>query len=123
MLLFRDHALWTVMHTLVSSLPSHDQKSLFDTILCDLARKHLGGNLSAGEKACLDSKSPAIGGVAAMIKGLVENNILLQTHLTHWLTSATGQYLGLGLDSRRAVTASLSTDKGMHPLTPSSRTH
>ncbi|KAK6366328.1 telomere binding protein [Exophiala oligosperma] len=111
MLLFRDHALWTVMHTLVSSLPSHDQKSLFDTILCDLARKHLGGNLSAGEKACLDSKSPAIGGVAAMIKGLVENNILLQTHLTHWLTSATGQYLGLGLDSRRAVIASLSTDK------------
>ncbi|KIW20098.1 hypothetical protein PV08_00673 [Exophiala spinifera] len=111
MLLFRNHALWTVLHTLIQSLPSHDQKSLFDTILCDLGRKHLGGSINVADKESLASHSAAIGGVAAMINGIVENNPLLQAHLTHWLTTANGQYVGLGLDSRRAVIASLATDK------------
>lgn len=110
------------MHTLIQSLPSHDQKSLFDTILCDVARKHLGGSLNVADKGSLESNSPAIGGVAAMISGLTENNTLLQAHLTHWLTSANGQYVGLGFASRRAVVASLSANQGTHNRLSNSRT-
>jgi hypothetical protein len=59
---------------------------------------------------------PAVGGVAAMVKGLVQNNQVLQAHLTHWLTSTNGEYAGLGLGVRRAVTATLSADQGMAQL-------
>jgi hypothetical protein len=59
---------------------------------------------------------PAVGGVAAMVKGLVQNNQVLQAHLTHWLTSTNGEYAGLGLGVRRAVTATLSSDQGMTQL-------
>ena len=55
----------------------------------------------------------AIGGVAAMIAGLVENNAVLEEHVEHWLTTTSGDYVNLGLDTRRAVVATLGLRQGM----------
>ncbi|KAJ9502393.1 telomere binding protein [Exophiala xenobiotica] len=110
-LLLGEHALWTVMHLLLQSLPSYDQRALFDTILRDLARRFLHSNLNVEDQETMTLSMPAVGGVAAMVKGLVQNNQVLQAHLTHWLTSTNGEYAGLGLGVRRAVTATLSSDQ------------
>ncbi|KAK7890246.1 telomere binding protein [Exophiala xenobiotica] len=110
-LLLGEHALWTVMHLLLQSLPSYDQRALFDTILRDLARRFLHNNLNVEDQETMTLSMPAVGGVAAMVKGLVQNNQVLQAHLTHWLTSTNGEYAGLGLGVRRAVTATLSADQ------------
>ncbi|KAK5199201.1 telomere binding protein [Exophiala xenobiotica] len=109
-LLLGEHALWTVMHLLLQSLPSYDQRALFDTILRDLARRFLHNNLNVEDQETMTLSMPAVGGVAAMVKGLLQNNQVLQAHLTHWLTSTNGEYTGLGLGVRRAVTATLSAD-------------
>ncbi len=111
-LLLGEHALWTVMHVLLQSLPSYDQSAVFDTILRDLARRFLHNNLDVEDRETLSLSVPAVGGVAAMVRGLVQSNKVLQAHLTHWLTSTNGEYAGLGLGVRRAVTATLSSDQG-----------
>lgn len=101
------------MHILVESLPGYDQKSLFDSMLRDLARKFLqtGANIMR-EKDFLERNATPVGGVAAMISGLVQNNSLLQNHIIHWLTATNGEYGGLGLDARRAVIATLASRQG-----------
>jgi len=101
------------MHTLLQGLSPYDQKSLFDAILRDLARRHLRSNVDVQEKKALLANTSTVGGVAAMINGLVQSNTVLRTHLTHWLTATEGEYAGLGLDARRAVIATVSKDQGM----------
>ncbi|EXJ78360.1 hypothetical protein A1O3_09521 [Capronia epimyces CBS 606.96] len=102
-LLLGKRALWTTMHNLVQALPAYDQTGLFDTILRDLGRRFLqSGTGTIHCRPSLMSHSSSIGGVAAMIRGLVQSNVILEVHVTHWLTSTNGEYAGLGLETRRA---------------------
>lgn len=104
------------MHTLMRSLPTYDQKAMFDTILRDLARKFLqGDNGTVGDKASLMKSGPSVSGVAAMIDGLVQSNALLEAHVVNWLTSTNGEYAGVGLEARRAVIVTLATSQGESP--------
>ena len=59
----------------------------------------------------LESESN-VGGVAAMMAGVMKNNAVLEEHLVSWLTSTTGEYANLGLDTRRAVIATLALRQG-----------
>lgn len=112
-LLLGKRALWTTLHNLVQPLPAYDQIGLFDTILRDLARKFLPGGLgTVKDRDSLRDNSSTVGGVAAMVKGLVQNNAILEAHVVHWLTSTTGDYAALGLDTRRAVIVNLASAQG-----------
>ncbi|KIW92026.1 uncharacterized protein Z519_07008 [Cladophialophora bantiana CBS 173.52] len=111
-LLLEKAALWTSMHILIKGLPVYDQRVVFDTILRDLARRFLqsGADIVA-PKELLVTITPAVGGVAAMINGLVQNNPILEAYIIHWLTSTNGECAGLGLNARRAVIATLATSQ------------
>ena len=112
-LLFGQRALWTTMHNLIQSLSAYDQKATFDTILRDLARKFLQGGVNGiGHHDSLMSNASTISGVAAMISRLTQNNALLEEHVVHWLTNTSGEYVGLSLEMRRAVIATLATSQG-----------
>lgn len=63
------------------------------------------------QKNGLESESN-LGGVAAMVAGVTKNNSVLEDHLVDWLTSTTGEYASLGLDTRRAVIATLALKQG-----------
>ncbi|KAK5022118.1 telomere binding protein [Exophiala sideris] len=110
-LLLGDRALWTVMHILLQGVSPYDQKSLFDAILRDLARRYLRSNVDVQEKQALLANVSTVGGVAAMLNGLVQSNTVLRAHLIHWLTATEREYAGLGLDARRAVMATVAQDQ------------
>ncbi|KIX98731.1 uncharacterized protein Z520_05192 [Fonsecaea multimorphosa CBS 102226] len=111
-LLLGKRALWTIMHILIQGLPTYDQKVLFDTILRDLARRYFANGADiVGPKELLEMNTSTVGGVAAMINGVVQNSPLLEAHVIHWLTSTNGEYAGLGLNTRRAVIATLATNQ------------
>ncbi|ETI25851.1 hypothetical protein G647_02628 [Cladophialophora carrionii CBS 160.54] len=111
-LLLGNRALWTPMHKLMETLSSYDQRAIFDTILRDLARKFLQtGGEAVRDRESLMRNASTVSGVAAMVKGLTQNNVLLEEHVVYWLTSTSGEYAGLGLDTRRAVTATLATSQ------------
>ncbi|KAJ9615701.1 telomere binding protein [Cladophialophora chaetospira] len=111
-LLLGNKALWTPMHTLMQNLSAYDQKTIFDTILRDLARKFLqSGPEVVRDKGSLMGNRASVSGVAAMITGLVQSNVLLEAHVVHWLTSTNGEYTGMGLEARRAVIATLATSQ------------
>jgi len=98
---------------LLKTLSAYDQKAVFDIILRDVSRKYLqtsGTILTQSLSTPVDAA--AIGGMAAMINGLVQNNSLLEAHLAHWLTSNSGDYAGLGLGARRAVIVTLAQKQG-----------
>jgi hypothetical protein len=81
--------------------------------LRDLVRKYLRSTSFQGVE--LDNRlesDTAIGGVAAMVAGLVQGNTVLELHLENWLTTTTGEYASLGLDTRRAVVATLALRTG-----------
>ena len=89
---------------------------VFDAILRDLVRKYLRGGIPAAESVqhgLEDDK--AIRGVAAVLAGLTQNNRCLEEHVFEWLTSTTGEYASFGLDTRRAVIATLALKQGRSP--------
>jgi hypothetical protein len=104
------------MHTLLGTLSAYDQKAVFDTILRDLARKflHRGVDIVGGRESLMKNAS-TISGVAAMVGGLAQSNALLEAHIIYWLTSTTGEYAGLGLETRRALIATLASSQGELP--------
>jgi hypothetical protein len=97
---------------LVGALSQQEQRIFFDGMLLDLVRKHLSGRstgISSRDRASTDE---SIRGVAAMVAGLVQGNSNLEDHIEIWLTSTTGEYTNLGLDTRRAVIAALGHHSG-----------
>lgn len=47
-----------------------------------------------------------------MVAGMAQNNTVLENHIVQWLTSTNGEYASLGLDTRRAVIATLALREG-----------
>ncbi|ETN36982.1 uncharacterized protein HMPREF1541_07970 [Cyphellophora europaea CBS 101466] len=107
-LLLGNQALWTPLRTLLNHLTAQEQRLFFDAMLRDLVRKYLrhGPVTSPSQKNGLESESN-VGGVAAMVSGMAQNNTVLEDHIVQWLTSTNGKYASLGLDTRRAVIATL----------------
>jgi hypothetical protein len=101
------------MRHLLHLLSAQEQRLFFDAMLRDLVRKYLrhGRGLNSSQKNGLESESN-IGGVAAMVAGMAQNNSTLEEHIVEWLTSTSGEYASLGLDTRRAVVATLALRQG-----------
>lgn len=98
-------------------LTAQEQRQFFDAMLRDLVRKYLryGPVSSASQKNGLENESN-VGGVAAMVAGMAQNNTVLEDHIVEWLTSTSGEYASLGLDTRRAVIATLALRQGKSAL-------
>lgn len=115
-LLLGKQALWTPIRQLLHHLSVQEQRLFFDAMLRDLVRKYLryGPVTTTSQKNGLESESN-IGGVAAMVAGMAQNNSVLEEHIVEWLTSTSGEYANLGLDTRRAVIATLALREGKSP--------
>lgn len=112
-LLLGNRGLWTTLHSLLQTLPTYDQRAVFDVILGDLARQHLPSqNYDVGDTNDDMKTKTSIRGAAAMIQGLVQSNSIMESHLLEWLTVSNGEYSGLGLGLRRAVIATVAKDAG-----------
>jgi hypothetical protein len=112
-LLFGEKALWTPLHILLQNMSTHDQKVMFDIVLRDAARRFLRVGNDIPDNAALTQNALPIAGVAALVKGLIQGNAFLEAHVVQWLTNTSGEYSGLGLETRRAVMATLATSQGM----------
>ena len=116
-LLLGNQALWTPLRQLLHHLTAQEQRLFFDAMLRDLVRKYLryGPVTSTSQNNGLENESN-VGGVAVMVAGMALNNTNLEDHIVEWLTSTSGEYASLGLDTRRAVIATLALRQGEPPL-------
>ena len=104
--------MWTPLHLLLVQLPQTDQTAFFNTMLRDLTRRYLKKTpFGTGVETEVDSDN-SISGVAAIVKGLVAQNDNLKGLLVDWLTATSGEYAILGLDTRRAIVATLALHEG-----------
>jgi hypothetical protein len=87
-----------------------DQRSFFNSVLRGVSNHylHTNGNIN-GKDSALDNE--AIPGVAAMIAGLVKDNLYLEECLIEWLTTTNGDTSTLPLGTRRAGMAVLAVDE------------
>ena len=87
-----------------------DQRSFFNAVLRSVSTRylHANGNID-GKDSTFDNK--AIPGVAAMIAGLVKDNLYLEECLIEWLTAASSDASTLPLGTRRAGMAVLAVDE------------
>ena len=87
-----------------------DQRSFFNAVLRSVSTRYLhsDGNLD-GKDSTFDNK--AIPGVAAMIAGLVKDNLYLEEYLIEWLTAPSSEASTLPLGTRRAGMAVLAVDE------------
>lgn len=107
--------MWTPLQQLLKLLSRHEQRVFFDGVLFDLARIYLP--ISPVQVDGLDTNPKndrSVGGVAAMISKLVEHNPILEEHVESWLTDTTGEYATVGLNTRRAVIATLAVHQGKY---------
>lgn len=110
-------ALWTPLHLLLQQIPATEQINFFEAMLRDLAKKYLScGHVTNGVMMSGIEHQACIGGVASVVKGLISGNMILENYLVEWLTKANGEQAMLGLDTKRAVIATLALREGW--LTP-----
>jgi hypothetical protein len=87
-----------------------DQRSFFNAVLRSVSTHYLHTNENTdGKDSAFDNK--AISGVAAMIAGLVRDNLYLEEYLIEWLTAANGEASTLPLGTRQAGMAVLAVDE------------
>ncbi|RMZ84548.1 hypothetical protein DV737_g1136, partial [Chaetothyriales sp. CBS 132003] len=112
-LLLGSRSLWTPFRHILQAFSPAEQRSFFDAVLRDLTRKYLRSGVNVVESKQFNGleSNKEIGGVAAMVTGLIEGNTVLDEHLVQWLTSTNGEYATLGVDTRRAVIATLASRK------------
>jgi hypothetical protein len=80
-----------------------DQRSFFNSVLRSVSNHYLHANGNVNDKA--------IPGVAAMIAGLVKDNLYLEECLIEWLTTTKSDASTLPLGTRRAGMAVLAVDE------------
>jgi hypothetical protein len=87
-----------------------DQRSFFNSVLRSVSNHYLYTNgIINGKDSAFDNK--AIPGVAAMIAGLVKDNLYIEECLIEWLTTTNGDASALPLSTRRAGMAVLAADE------------
>lgn len=98
------------LHLLLQKLSRVDQRSFFNSALRSVSNRYLHANGSINSKdSAFDNK--AIPGVAAIIAGLVKDNLYLEECLIEWLTTTNGDASTLPLGTRRAGMAVLAVDE------------
>jgi hypothetical protein len=87
-----------------------DQRSFFNAVLRSVSTRylHTSGSID-GKDSAFDNK--AIPGVAAMIAGLVKDNLYLEECLIEWLTATSSDASTFPLGTRRAGMAALAVDE------------
>ena len=86
-----------------------DQRSFFNAVLRSVSTHYLHGNGNIdGKDSAFDKTIP---GVAAMIAGLVKDNLYLEEYLIEWLTATSSDASTLPLGTRRAGMAVLAVDE------------
>lgn len=89
-------------NNLLLCLTSHEQKTVLLTLLRLVSSRILG----------CSEKNKSIGGLAALISGLIADNSCLQQCLVHWLGGIPAGGIGSETESRRAVIAAISPRRG-----------
>lgn len=111
-LLLGDDRLLANHVSLIQNLGAHEQRTVLHSILRNLSERHLGDTRSEIHDEKQQDCSKALGGAAALISNLVENNEILKDGLADWLTGISGDDIGMELNIRRAVVSALANDHG-----------
>jgi hypothetical protein len=95
-----------------------DQRSFFNAVLRSVSAHylHTNGNTD-GKDSAFENK--AISGVAAMIAGLLKDNLYLEECLIEWLTTTNGDASILPLGARRAGMAVVAAEESKASPRPS----
>lgn len=99
--------------TLMRSSSPHEKKAFLYSLLRILPKRHLslGGNLNLNVSREFNKKT--LGGVAALIVGLIQDLPVLGDAIIDWLTGVSADGVGQSNDLHRAVIAALSSDGGI----------
>jgi hypothetical protein len=105
--------LWTPLRLLSGHLPRLDQKTFLEVMLQDMSKKFLATrwNADTGSTLAVNGKE-AVGGVAAIVSGVIGDSEYLEAQLIDWLTSPSSSYAAHILETRRALILTLSTKEG-----------
>ena len=98
-------------------LSPHEQKTLLFSIIRILSEMHLSTDGPTQDLRRV-GQSKAIGGVAALIRAIVEDDQVLQDFLVEWLVGVFADAVGYVHIAHRAVTAALSSIAGEYLISP-----
>lgn len=90
-LLLGSTALWPPLHRLITPLPQHDQKVVFDSILADSAKSHFAHSTHLPASTNDPNIVGAVAGAAALVHGLISHNEYLLEYAQDWVSSTAGQ--------------------------------
>lgn len=99
------------LRLLIKHLPRLDQRSFFQILLRSVSTHYLSVNRNI-DREVSDFANGRVRGAAAMIAGVVKDNLYLEECLVEWLTATNGDASILPLEARRAGMAILATDEG-----------
>ena len=102
--------------SIVGALSTHEQKTLFYSIIRVLSRKHLAGSDTSQNNGGDGAK--ARGGVAALLVAFTQSIPSVQDLLVGWLVGTSAEAVNYNHNTHRAVVAALSHDNG-EPFYPS----
>lgn len=109
-LLLGTKALWTPLHLLLNGLPRLDQRSFLHSLLRSVSTHHLDANGKVDGKASIFAER-SIRGVAAVLAGVMKDNLYLEECLSKWLMDTSGEASVLPLGTRRAAVAVFAADE------------
>lgn len=110
-LLLKDAELWYQLRALLSHMLAHEQRTFLYSLLRILPKKLM--IISKPSDADRDVREhTAIGGAAALIAGIIEDNDELRDGLVTWLIGVSGGGVGVDVSIRKAALATLSNDLG-----------
>ncbi len=98
---------------LIASLSTREQKILLYTVIGLLSKQHLPTETSS-QTATREGQSKAIGGVASLVRAIVEHSATLQDDLVEWLVGVSAEAVGQVHNAHRAVMAALSSIPGLY---------
>ena len=95
------------------SLGSLEKKAYLYSLIRILAKRHLSHSRNEDTKEN-GPKSRALNGVIALIAGFVEGIPLQKDTLVDWLAGTSADSIGQSHETRRAVIAAISSDRGAY---------
>lgn len=111
-ILLQHHEYPTQFERLLSSLPSFEQRNFIFSILRLASRDYLSSIItSEDDSRWWKSDTSTVSAAAALIRLVIGKEESRKNHLMAWLTSSSGAGVGDGIAIRRAVIATLATDK------------
>lgn len=113
-LLSGDGRLLQRCKSLLARLSAHEQKTLLYSIIRILSKQHLRTEFPSQNPKC-EGQSKAVGGVASLLRAIVEDVPILQDNLVEWLVGVSANAVGQLHNAHRAVIAALSSIPSLYP--------